>query len=83
MLEVHGFICLLLSKNFHMLNFSLQELVLPVCSTSLPDSSGIDEQVVKEKPIIFTKHVSDYKKVINAASFELCMTTPSLLLGKN
>ena len=69
-------------KIFICLPFSLQELVLPVCSTNLSDSSGIDEQVVKEKSIIFTKHVSDYQKAINAASFELCMTTPSLLLGK-
>ena len=62
--------------------FSLQELVLPVCSTNLSDSSGVDELVVKEKSIIFTKHISDYQKAINAASFELCMTTASLLLGK-
>lgn len=46
------------------------------------EDKRIDEVVVKEKSTIFEKNPTDYQKAINAASFGLCMSNPSLLFEK-
>lgn len=43
---------------------------------------NIDEQIIKEKSTIFGKSPNDYQKAINTASFQLCLSNPSLLLEK-
>lgn len=49
----------------------------------MPSNDGnIDEKIVKEKSTIFGKSPNDYQKATNTASFQLCLSNPSLLLEK-
>jgi len=47
-------------------------------------NSNFDTEQIKQKAVFFgkTDNLTQYQKQVNLASIELCLTSPSLLLGK-